>query len=277
MKIYRFSRFLALPFIIILAFFAYNILNDVEYEYFAWALVPITFLVLIYLFQPQIDYWWLDKNPVEIDEKVLKMLKETNPRYQNYSEKDRKEFDKRLVLYLEGKEFLAKGMEQDFEVPYDVRNLLAQIPVTMTMNKKDFLLKDFDRIIVYKHAFPSPRFKFLHTVETHVEDGIIIFALDHAEAAFFSPDQYYNVAWHAYAEAYIKTFPNQDYPEIVDSDWVKVESTLGYDKTSILKTLGFETMDLMPVLITCYFLKPERFNKLAPSIAKSFDKIFNTV
>jgi len=274
MKIYRFSRFVALPFIIILAFFVFNILNDVEYQYFAWALFPITFLVLIYLFQPQIDYWWLDRNPIEIEPKVLTMLKETNPRYTSFSEKDTREFNKRMVLYLQGKAFTAKGMEQDFEVPYDVRNMLAQIPVTMTMNKKDFLLKEFDRIIVYKHAFPSPRFKFLHTVETHSEDGLIIFALDHAEAAFFNPDQYYNVAWHAFAEAYIKNFPNERYPDITEDDWKKVETTLGYPKESILKTLGFESIDLMPILITCYFLKAKEFKSVAPNISKNFDNIF---
>jgi len=274
MKIYHFSRFLALPFLLVLGFFAFKILQDTKYEHFGWAVVPIVFLVLIYLFQPQLDYWWMSRNPIELEEKEVKLLNQYNPIYKNLKPEKRAEFNKRLVLYLKGKEFIAKGMEQDFDLPHDVKITIAQIPITMTLNKEEFLFKDLDRIIVYKHAFPSHMHKFLHTVETHVEDGMMIFALDHAEAAFFNPDQYYNVAWHAYSEAYIKTYPSEDYPDILEEHWQTVENVLGFSKEAILKILGFKSIDLMPVLMTCYFVKGEKLKSTDAKIFDAFEKIF---
>lgn len=245
-----------------------------KYEHFGWAIVPIAFLVLIYLFQPQLDYWWMSKNPIELDDKEVKLLNQHNPIYKNLNPEDRAKFNKRIVLYLNGKEFIAKGMEQDFDLPHDVKNMISQIPITMTMNKEEFLFKDLDRIIVYKHAFPTPTHKFLHTVETHIEDGMMIFALDHAEAAFFNPDQYYNVAWHAYSEAYMKTFPGEEYPDIVEQDWKTAEKVLGFSKEAILKTLGFKSIDLMPVLMTCYFVKNKKLKDIHPELHAAFDVIF---
>lgn len=274
MKIYHFSRFLALPFLLVIGFFAYKVLLDIKYEHFGWAIIPMAFLVLIYLFQPQLDYWWMSRNPVELEPRVLKMLDEHNPVYKNLNSEKQQEFNKRLALYLNGKEFIAKGMEQDFDLPHDVKNMVAQIPITMTLNKKDFLFKDLDRIIIYKHAFPSPMYKFLHTVETHVEDGMLIFALDHAEAAFFNPDQYYNVAWHAYSYAYIKTFPSENYPDIVEQDWQTVEQVLGFSKEAILQTLGFKSIDLMPVLMTCFFVKNIKLKEINPKLYTAFENIF---
>jgi len=274
MKIYRFSRFLALPFILVLCFFAIKILQDKNYEHFALALIPIMALVLIYLFQPQLDYWWLSRTPPEIDEKVLKSLNSTNTHYKSLSEERKLEFHKRLILYIEGRVFLAKGMEQDFDVPYDVKNLIAQIPITMTLNKKDFLLDNFDRIILYKHPFPSPRFKFLHTAETHSEDGLIIIALDYAEAAFFKPTEHYNVAWHAFADAYIKTYPAEDYPITDENQWFDIENITGFKKEKILLALGFKSVDLLIVLITCYFQFPKKMKTILPVVNKSLDRIF---
>jgi len=274
MKIYHFSRILALPFLLILAFFAVQVLRNSNYEHFAWVLVPIAFLVMIYLFQPQIDYWWAGKHPIPLDEKVLKILINHNPVYKTLPEEEKNKFNRRLGLYIAGKEFLAKGMEQDFDLPHDVKNMIAQIPITMTLNKDEFLLKDLDRIVVYKHAFPSPKFKFLHTVETHVEDGMLVFALDHAEAAFFNPDQYYNVAWHAYAEAFVKLYPAQDYPEMKEEDWETVEKVFGFKKEQILKTLGFESIDLLPAMITAYFIKAENLKEHDKDMYDALDKIF---
>jgi len=274
MKIYKFSRVLSIVPALALGWFLYKMYADHNFPYIAWSILPAAILILLYLFQPQIDYWWLDRNPVELDPEIILLLQKTNPIYNSLDESQKAKFHKRIYLYVEGIEFKSKGYERDIDVLYDVKNMIAQVPVTMTLNKKEFLFKDFEHIVLYKHAFPSPVYKFLHTVETHSEDGVIIFSLEHAEHAFFNNSQFYNVAYHAYAEAFVKSNPKYDYPITENKQWDAVEVITGFTKDQILGTLGFENIDLLYVLITVYFTHQIRFRKVLPEITNRLDSIF---
>ena len=260
MAIYKLSRVIAFPFGLILIWFLYKAYQDSSYEDITWTFIPILVLVLIYLFQPQIDYWWLSKFPIQIDKKLLDIIEAINPIIKNLDEEEKKRFEKRLFLHVEAKAFISKGSE-DGNVPYDIKHLLSQIPVTMTFHQEDFLLKGFDRIVLYKHPFPTPRFDFLHTYETHAEDGVIIMSFEQIEKGLFASHENYNVAWHAYSEAFVKSNPGQDYPEVDDTTWIRFEKICGFSKDQILATLGFENIDPLPLLIVGYFNYKEKFEK----------------
>ena len=66
MKIYKFSRILSIIPAVIFGWFMYKMFMDHNFPYIAWAILPAAILALLYLFQPQIDYWWLDRNPIEL-------------------------------------------------------------------------------------------------------------------------------------------------------------------------------------------------------------------
>jgi hypothetical protein len=274
MKIYKFSNILSIPFAALFLYFISFLLKDTDDFIIAWAIIPLAALILIYLFQPQIDYWWLSKYPVEVDEKVLKLIERTNQNYGRLDEQDKIEFNKRLLLYVNGKSFLAKGMESDTETPYDIKFMIAQIPVCITMRDKEFLLKHYDRIILYKHAFPSPRYKFLHTVETHPEDGVILFSLEHAEAAFFHPEDFYNVVWHGFLEAYVDVRGRENFPQIDEGVWSKIESISGFTELQITNMVGYKDFDpLLPVLV-CYFCNRDQFIKIWPEMHTQLLSLF---
>jgi hypothetical protein len=276
MKIYKLSKVVALPFMIAVLFFFIQVVRDTDYKHLVWIIVPIAALLLIYLFQPQIDYWWLERNPVELDDKLVKMICEINPQYATLSQEEKEEFARRLTLFAEAKEFIAKGSE-DVTVPYDVRMMISQVAVKMMTNSKDYLLNKFERIILYKHPFPSPEFPFLHTVETHSEDGVIIMSLEHAQAGLFFPDNYYNLVGHAFAEVFIKSYPKLDYPNVKEEDWNKVAQICDYGKEEILKTTGLKTVDIMVVLINLFHAKRNRFSAVFPEYTETFNTIFSKV
>jgi hypothetical protein len=275
MKIHKLSHVIAAPFALLLFYILYQTFFNKDDSLLIYGLIPTIILVLLYLFQPQINYWWLSKHPIKLEDKVLKMLNKTNHMYRNMNSEQKIEFENRLSLYAEGNAFMSKGMDQDFDVPYDVKLMTAQIPVTMMWNNKDRFLKAFERIVIYKHPFPSPKFKFLHTAETDIEDGVIIFSLEHAEAAFLQPEQFYNVAWYAYAEAFVKAYPNEDYPEIDDDTWSIIEKVQGLTQEKIMNTLGYESVDILPILISSYFYDAKKLASLNPTLHKSLQDIFS--
>lgn len=276
MKIYKFANILSLPFFLLLLYFIYRLVQDPHDMLVAWAIIPLASLILIYLFQPQIDYWWLSRNPVEIDQAILQMISGTNPYYLKLDAQEKAEFHKRLLLYVNGRAFSAKGMDTDSDVPYDIKYMIAQVPVSLSFRNKDFLLKNYDRIILYKHAFPSPLHRFLHTSEINTEDGVIIFSLEHAEAAFFKPEQFYNVAWHSYAEAYLALRKPSYTLADESANWDKVERISGFTRKFILDTLGFESTDIRAVALVCYFLYPVRFADIWPEENMQIQKFLSS-
>jgi len=275
MKIHKFSRILSIPFFILLIIIGYFIYLSPRSSILVWALVPLMPLVLIYMFSPQLDYWWLSKNPAELDKPIEQMLGRTNPIYKTLNHDKKQEFDNRLLLFTEGREFIGKGMEKDVDnVPYDIKMMICQIPVTMTLNRKNVGFKSWERIILYKHPFPTPINKFLHTMETHAEDGVVILSLEHVDKALTQKGHHYDVAWHAYADAFIKDNPSENYPALPSDIWSSIEKISPQNKNQILGTLGFKTIDVMPILINLYFNYKNEFERELPDIKKSFDKIF---
>ena len=275
MKIHKLSNIIALPFILIIFYMGYLIYLNPDSNAMAWAVLPLMVLMLIYLFSPQIEYWWLTKRPISLDKPIVNMLKTTNPIYTQLEGELKNEFNKRLTLFVEGKEFIGKGWKEDTDnMPYDIKCLLSQIPITMTINRNKFTFKNFDRIILYKHPFPTPRYQFLHTAETMAEDGVIILSLEHVQLALFQKGHYYDVAWHAFSEAFMKINPTEPYPEVNEDHWEAIENISGLSQQQILGTLGFEQIDLVPVMINLYFNYRDKFRALLPDIFSVLEGIF---
>jgi len=274
MKIYKFSNVLSIPFFLAALYFLLRLIDDTHDLTASWSIVPLVVLVLIYLFQPQIDYWWLSRNPVEIDKGVREMIHNTNPFYRNLAQAEKDEFHKRLLLYEKGREFIAKGMEKDTSVPYDIRYMISQIPVSLSFWSKNFLIEKYDRLVIYKHAFPSPLKKYLHTYETNEEDGVIIFSLEHAEASFFQPKQYFNVAWQAYAEAYLSE--NPDLLKLPSNyTWNNFETITGFSKDFVERTAGFGEVSLKAATLVAYFLYPHGFQMNEKELYQKLSSTFS--
>jgi len=275
MRIHKLSHVIAVPFALMVCYVLYESFLNKNSDFLIYAMIPVAILVLIYLFQPQINYWWISRHPLDLDEKIITMLNNTNPTYVKMNVEEKQDFNNRLGLYAEGNAFIAKGMEQDFEVPYDVKMMTGQIPVTMMWNKSDRYLVKFERVIIYKHPFPSPKYKFLHTAETDIEDGVIIFSLENMEQAFFNPQEYFNVAWWAYADAYVKAYPNQKYPDVDNQIWHSIEAISGFTQERLQNILGFQGLDPLPILIVCYFLNADIFAAKAPIVYTQIKDIFS--
>lgn len=275
MRIYKFANVLALPFLLILLALGFIVYQGGDSILLAWSIIPLSIVMLIYLFSPNLNYWWISRNPIELEPNIKNMLSKTNPVYPHMGEEAKRDFDNKLTLHVEAREFIGKGMEEDNrDVPIDVRHMIAQVPVSMTLGRKDRPFKNFERVVLYKHPFPSPRFKFLHTAETEVEDGVIILSFEHVERALMNKDAYYNVAWHAYAEAFVKARPKENYPDIPSDIWRQIEQISPLNEKQITATLGYKAIDALPVLINLYFNYPSRFSEVLPEINIALESIF---
>lgn len=236
-------------------------------------LIPLGISIAIVLvFKPQIDFWWYKKYPPRLDEPVIQWLVQHFPYFPPLSREDKSLFIDRLALYLEAREF--KFMRKEAEdMPHDFQAMIAAHAVLMSMSNKDYLIGDFDRIICYPHAFPTPKFKFLHTVETHTEDGLILLSSEHLLLGVLKPQSFLNIIFYAFAEAIYFLNDYEGLPELPGDIWERIEEISGFSKPAISKLLGFDEPDPVYVLMSLFFSHKDRIKAALPDIYTSIEKL----
>ena len=268
MKIYSISKVLAFPIILI----AVAILYFAQQSISVFIIIPVAMLVALYTFHGILDHWWLSRYPVPFDPRLRDWLNNHFKPYQQLHESDRSKFEYRMTLYIEGRLFSSVGSELR-DVPEDIKCMVAAHGIEMCLGIDDYLIGDMDRIYLYKHPFPTPDFPFLHTVETNIEDGVIILSLEQLTNAVISPETHYNIGYHAYAEAFIGTQKGIIYPSVPDG-FEEVNRISGFTRDTILQQTGFENIAILPIHITLFFSHPITYKEVLPEQFKAFSKIF---
>ena len=264
MRIHSFSWVLAFP--LVMWFAAVLLLTfkmeDPNHSY--WLIPPVILLVAVYVFHPQIDFWWFKYQPPLLDEPILQWLSLYSGYFKSLEFEDKKKFASRMALFIKAKEFIAIGEERE-KVPEDIKAIASHNAIKLTMDKEKFMLNPYERIILYKHAFPSPIHKFLHTVETHHEDGVIIFSIEHLVPGITRQKEFYDISMHGYAEACLQKNPSEDW--IIPSDFKeKVGRVVPYGYKHIQANTGFEQLNDRAVAITLYMTNKDQFRDVFPDM-----------
>jgi hypothetical protein len=270
MKIYSLSKVLILP-AVLLAFGIYFYAENMgSRDDTIWLFIPVFLLVVLYIFNPQIDYWWHRKYPLPLDPHIKNWLSRHSEFYRGLDKPSKKLYEERLGLYIEAREFKSVGSELR-EVPEDIKGILASIPVQLTLHDPDFLLGEYDRIYIYHHPFPSPKMPFLHTVEVDHEDGVILFSLEQFLPGILDPKAHFPVGLYGFMEAYFHLqqllLPENITPEGIERfsyySWSQIEKTTG--RKNILPHI---------VLACLYVIEPEKVRRFYPKCHEYLDSIF---
>lgn len=272
MRIYSLSKILILPLVIAAIGIFYYAESSGNEDVTIWLILPTILLAIVLIFYGHIDFWWHKRHPIPVDRKIIQWLERFFPFYQQLDREGRSKFEYRLSLYMEGREFKSIGSEVR-EVPEDIKGIISSLAVMLTMNQKDFLLGDYDRIYLYKHPFPTPHHQYLHSVEVNHEDGLILFALEYLLPGITREKEFYNIGIHAFAEAYIKVFQPQ-LPDPKSISWEKIQQISHYRKEDVLSTTGMKDLNMQAVLITCYFTNPVKMKSGDDDLYHLIEKIF---
>jgi len=241
---------------------------------YAIYMVPFAVVVaVIYVLSPQIDWWKAQKKPPEIDARLRKLLHENFAFYHHLSVDGKQRFRDRMALFMLAHDYMPMAMES---VPEDIKGIVAANAVQLTFGQQDFLLEKFEKVILYPHPFPSPQFpEHLHASETYAEDGVVIFSIQHLMNGFLRPKQYFNVGLHEYAQVFMLSYPNLDYPEPGEDIWEKLEQIGGYDKEKLQDWLGLPSLNPLSISMVYFFTYPAEFRRLLPKLFEQYSELFN--
>ena len=249
-------RLLAFPFLIGIIACIYLVYSYGN-AYAIYILPQVIVLVVLYILEPEIDWWWSKRNPPKLDLPVKRMLSSKWAFYKGLSITEKAKFEERMALYMVGVAFQPNGITS---IPEDVKAVLAASAVTVTYGLENFLLSPFDRVILYGHGFPSPQYPSeIHHCEVYLEDGVLVFTVPVLMAGALQPRSYFPIGIYTYAEAILLI---NKWEEPIDEmlSWDDIEMISRYTKEHISKTIGLQKISLEACAIVLFLEFPVKLN-----------------
>ncbi|MEE9372376.1 MAG: zinc-dependent peptidase [Saprospiraceae bacterium] len=273
MRISSLSIILAIPFLLSLAIL---LPLSFSYEYkhlMGWIILPIMMLTFLYTFRPQIDYWWIQRKKIGLDKPLVNWLEENSEFYKKLSVEEKLIFEQRAGLFLDSKDFSLKAVE-DHKIPEQYKLLSAHEALRITWHHEDFLFKNYDRIILYPHAFPTPDHKYLHPYEVHQTDGIILISKPHLINGFINTLQFFNIGLYVWITAHMKDTKHGGYPMINATEISALDPILPYSTDKIRELVGERLLITQAIYAYSFFENRVQFDINFPKYSIAFKKIF---
>ncbi len=243
----------------------------------SYAIYFVPFLVisaLIYILSPQINWWWYSRNPPDLSAELQAFLERCCGFYRRLPAADRRRFRARVAMFNLGVDWEPLAFPED-SLPPDVQVAIAAQAVSLTFRREVFLFDKFEKVIVFPRPFPTPEHPYDHASEMHVIDGCLLFSAEQVMLGFVKPLQWYNVAMHEYAKAFVLKYPGEAWPDFAEADvWAKLEQVSGMPRVHVESVIGLAGLDALPVAIHHFFIFPERFTAAFPVESQAFANIF---
>lgn len=273
MQIHSITRFIAAPFLFAIGYVLFQIGGSYEFrDAYGWIVFPLlVILVALYVFSPNIDFWYHKKHPIKLHPTMLNWLNTHFTFYQTLSENDKETFRHRMSLFLEAKEFYLMKREKG-PMPEEMKTIITAHAIWVSFGHTDYLLPKFDRIVAYTHPFPTPYYKHLHTVETEENDGVILLSFEHVINGLHTKEKY-NVALHGFADAYLQQW-NIPERKIATIDDQQLETLSNITQQTVLETIGFDRTESTLVASHHYFKFFDIVKNNAPTLFEDINAIY---
>lgn len=268
-----FAHLLLLPFAAGALFFLYLAWNDSDYA--PWIIPFVLVGAVIWIFSPQINWWWYSRRPPELPDALRALLERGSIFYRALSAADKQRFRHRTALFMMGTDWMPMGWPEEQPLPLDIQLALATQAVTLTWNEPKFLFSNLEKVIVYPYPFPSPQHDYPHASELYAPDGCLLFSAEQLMASFLQPGSMYNIGMHEYAKAFVLTYPDRPYPALDAPDvWTRLEACSRMSRAHVESVVGLAGLEPLPVAIHHYFLFPQAFRAVLPEVATALDAVF---
>ena len=244
-----------------------------EYIYSYIAVPLVLLLVLVYIFSPQINWWWYSRNPEEVPPSLRKILETRMPFYQILSPQEQEKFRHRLGLFLMGNEFIPKGGDSE-KVPEDIQLIIAANACQITLGETNLLLPKFEHVVVYAHPFPSPQYHDWHVSELFEEDGVILFSAEHLMKSFMEPQTHFNIGLYEYAKAFRLQYPKYTYPTTSDVKWADIQQISGFTQERLEAWIGLKNLDIVAIAMALFFTHPQEFKQKNAFLYRHLERLF---
>ncbi len=227
-------------------------------------------LVILYMFSPQVEWWWAQRYPPKPSPNMIKFLNEHFDFFRQLNGADKDKFLLRLNYFIMAKEFTPKVGKT---VPVPLQTMISAEGVRTTFGLEDYLIDSHERIVIYPHPFPSPTYQKLHHSETFHEDGVLIFASSPVINQFKGIGNIFNITLYEWISAFAKK-ENVSFPSFDDNDWKILGLVFMTPKALVQASIGLPNFDEGIVGAVLYLEQKELFKEKFPEKAEQYHRIF---
>ena len=266
------SKILLIPFLLLLGLTIY-LTVDFGDEYAPYIILPAVICVAIFIMGPQIDWFWFERYPPKLDPLEKKLLDKKVAIYPRLSLEQKKTFRSRVALFNYSKSYQEMAMPK---VPEDVKIMMAISAAQLTIGLDDFLLENYEKVIVYPHKFPSPQYPDnWHISETFEEDGVMMFVAQNLMHGFINPSSYFNCALYELAKVVCK---EQQLPELKSLEKVSIDELAAINNSNeedLKEYIGLPELDSRALAMVQFIEFPTRLKSKHPDLFEEIRSVLN--
>lgn len=200
--------------------------------------------------------------------------------YQKLNDKEKTKFLRRLVNFIDSKDFQGCG---GLQLTEEMIVLISASSIQLTFGLEEFLLDHFSKIFVYPNVYFSKINKQYHKGETNL-GGAIVLSWNHFLEGYNKPNDKVNLGLHEMAHALrFDKFKNDDYDYFFNTYFDKWQAIAKdefkktkEDSSSFFREYGGSNAnEFFAVCIESFFESPAEFKKLHPEIYKHMCILLN--
>ncbi len=227
-------------------------------------------LITLYMFIPQVEWWWAKRNPPKVSPELVKYLNEYFTFFQELSGSDKDKFLERITLFDMARAFMPQVGDK---VPTPIKTMVCAEGVRLTFGLEDYLLLSHERVVIYPHPFPSPQHRQMHHSETYHKDGVLIFDSSPVIAQFKNTAIVFNIVLYEWVSVF-KYEHKSVFPAFEDADWTVFGERFNTPKILVAASLGLPTFDMSFVGAVLYLTQKTLFVEHYPMQAEHFSVLF---
>lgn len=225
-------------------------------------------LALIYIFKPQIEWWYYSRYPRGVDKGLRMYLERLFPYYQRLGVAERVRFEQRMFMYQLSKSYEARELKT---IPDDFKGFIAANAVMLSFGLEDYLSPKFENIIFNPGPFVSPAIAVPHVCESFEdgEFGGMLFAFDAIRLDVFGDRSQYNVVLHELANVLWKQlgWSEKDFLGYATPENIgRLAQARGLSLVEIRALLGKPSLNFFAVLVEHFFMVPVALREQLPAL-----------
>lgn len=220
----------------------------------ALLILPLLVAAGVYTLSPQIMWWWWQRNPPDLDVSLAPLL-ERFDLYRRLDLEGKREFRRRTFLLREATDIEGQAIE---EFPADVRVMVAASAATVSFHRESLLLEGFEKVVFYRHFFPSPELEVLHSSELYRKDGAIIWTLNVFLRSCIEPKKYLHLGLYEYGRALMHLDQNlRSKLNALALDYPAIKKITNFPEDKLKEFIGLEDLDMAAITLVLYYTHRE--------------------
>jgi len=173
-----------------------------------WGILPVLALgFLTYIFSSELNHYWLNKYPIQIDEREHIFIATHLSFYASLSPEKQKKFGKECIQFHRKRDYILQSLPNfpdDLKVLWSAQALVLNHALDLSFSDWN----EFDTVVVYPHPFMTPDIEQVHACETHFDEGVWLFSVDQLIPGMTKPHRFFNIALYEFVRTAKKLKPD---------------------------------------------------------------------